>query len=680
MPWREPMDRVRPMLAVLADAREVPLTSDRLVYEPKYDGIRALVAIELAPPKPEARIPTPVRVTIRSRNGNDKTSQFPELVEAFGRLGARLGRPVLVDGEIVALDARGRPASFPHLQSRIHVTSRSAVAAALRSRAVAFYAFDLLRDGDDDLRRRPLTERRLRLQDAFRPPPRSALHLSEIAVGDGRALFRRAERHGWEGLVAKDAASIYESGRRSPAWRKLKIVQQQEFVVGGWTEPRQSRSHFGALLLGLVDGPALRFMGSVGSGFNEAELARVAARLKPLASRASLFAGPVAALGKPHWVKPGLIVAVKYAEITPEGHLRHPVYLGLRDDLGNEPPKAPRKAPREAPRDELQPVVDRLHELEEARQDGSVDLPDGHRLRVSNLWKIFWPELRLTKGDLLRYYVEVSPFVLPAVADRPLVMKRFPNGIRGKAFYQQRVLDPPPAGVRTGTLPAGLDPIKEDEEAGNPVRFVGGSLMTLLYMAQVAAISQDPWFSRLDAPLAPDQVAIDLDPGAGAGFATVLDVARWVRDELESLKIPAVPKTSGSRGLHIYVPLPPGSSYETGLLLCQIVATLVAGKHRRQATVERMVGRRPNGTVYVDYLQNILGKTLATAYSVRASDFAGVSTPLTWEEVDEGVDPRDFTLRTAPARFREVGDLWARLRTGPTVRLDDVITRGMRLL
>ena len=321
-------------------------------------------------------------------------------------------------------------------------------------------------------------------------------------------------------------------------------------------------------------------------------------------------------------------------------------------------------------------LVQRLRELEDSRKDGYVDLPGGDRLRVTNLWKLFWPALKITKGDLLRYYAQVSPYLLPAVADRPLVMKRFPNGIHGLTFYQQRVLEKPQAGVRTETLPEGFDPIKEDEEATNPARFVGGSLMTLLYMAQMAAISQDPWFSTVGAPLEPDQVAIDLDPGKGVGFDTVLDVARWVRDELERLHVPAVPKTSGSRGLHIYVPLPKGTSYETGLLLCQIVATLVASRHRRHATVERMVARRPKGTVYVDYLQNILGKTLATAYSARASDFAGVSTPLTWAELDEGVDPREFTIRTAPARFREAGDLWARLRTGEVVDLDRVLRLG----
>ena len=734
------------MLASSANFGEVPLRSDRLIYEPKYDGIRALVAIE--PPTPIAQRPAPVPnqqsaisnrqfpvVTILSRNGLDKTAQFPDLALAFAALAAKRRGALLVDGEIVALDARGRPVSFTRLQPRIHSSGTKAVADAMAAQPVAFVAFDLLRDGDEDLRRLPLTARRLRLQRAFRPPARSPLRLSEIVVHDAHALVRRAAREGWEGLVVKDASSTYETGRRSPAWRKLKLVERQEFIVGGWTEGRQTRSHFGALLLGVWPkaqdpGPkaqgsrpaGLTYVGSVGSGFDDEQLARVARLLAAREVKASPFAEPVKTMEKAHWVRPELVVEVKFTEFTPDGRLRHPVYLGLRDDkdpaevglertrnghgtnrertrklgTGLRPAQAIPGASRDgdpglgtrAPRgnskletrnSKLSVILDRLRALEDTHKDGWLDLPDGHRLHVTNLWKIFWPALRITKGDLLRYYVKVAPFILPAVADRPLVLKRFPNGIHGKAFYQQRVVERPPAGVRVETLPEGVDPIRDEEEVRDPQRFVGGSLTTLLYMAQMAAISQDPWFSTMAAPLEADQVAIDLDPGEGATWLTVLDVARWVHDELERLLVPGVPKTSGSRGLHIYIPLPRGTSYQAGQLLCQIVATIVSSKQPKHATVERTVAKRPKGTVYVDYLQNILGKTLATAYSARASDFAGVSTPLTWGEVDAGIDARDFTIGTAPARFREAGDLWARLRTGKPADLNAALDRIGRI-
>lgn len=322
-------------------------------------------------------------------------------------------------------------------------------------------------------------------------------------------------------------------------------------------------------------------------------------------------------------------------------------------------------------------MVTQLRTLEDSRRDGTIDLPAGARLGVTNLAKLFWPKLKLTKGDLLRYYAEVAPLILPAVADRPLVMKRFPNGVGGKAFYQQRSRqENPPPTVRVEQLPAGMDPIPEEGAR----RFIGGSLITLLYMTQIAAISQDPWFSRVQSPLDADYVALDLDPGDGTPFSRVLDVARWIRDELASLRVPAVPKTSGSSGVHIYIPLAPHTSYESGMLFCQIVATVIAARHPKAATVERAVAARPRGTVYVDFLQNIHGKTLATAYSARASEFAGVSTPLRWKELDTKLDPRDYTIVTAPARFREAGDLWARLRTDKPTDLEDVFTRYSRKL
>jgi bifunctional non-homologous end joining protein LigD len=273
---------------------------------------------------------------------------------------------------------------------------------------------------------------------------------------------------------------------------------------------------------------------------------------------------------------------------------------------------------------------------------------------------VFWPKQQLTKGDLFRYYVRVSPYLLPAVADRPLVMKRFPNGIAAKPFYQHRV-ETPPSGVRTEVVS-----VVEQRP-----QIIGGTLLALLYTTQLAAISQDPWFSRIQHPEFADYVALDLDPPDDAPFSKVLDVARWIHDELNALGSTGVPKTSGASGLHVYIPLPRETPYDAGLLFCQIVATVVAQKHPRAATIERSVRARGN-RVYIDFMQNVLGKTLATAYSARASDYAGVSTPLTWKEVDAGVDREAFTIQTMPARVEEVGDLWATLRQSKGVDLTRV--------
>ena len=683
--WREAPSDVRPMLA---STDTPPVAQHGLVYEPKYDGIRALIDL------------TPTDVRIYSRNGHDKTPQFPAIVSALQKIAAKVKVPLLMDGEIVAMSQTGVPLGFQQIQHRISLTGAADIARAERDQPTALFVFDLLRDGDDDLRGQPLAARRLALQKhlgrlVVRPdlkvrPSRSGagatgapdlqvrgthiIRLSDIATDDGTAMLARAKKLGWEGLIVKDGQSLYHSGRRTSAWRKLKLLRQQEFVIGGWTEPRQTRSHFGSILVGYRKGTDLVFAGSVGTGFPQDELDRLAALFAKRRVTKSPFTNHVVSNEKPHWTRPDLVCEVKFLEWTDEGLLRQPVYLGLRDD----------KAAAEVG-DGLQPVapsagrkpggyvIEKLSELERTKRDGEVELPNGDRLRVTNLAKVLWPKLGATKGELLRYYVQVAPMILPAVEDRPLVMKRSPNGVEKPSFYQQRHPEPAPKGVRRDVLDDDIDPVEEDGNGGQP-RLIGGSLTTLLYMAQLAAISQDPWFSRVSDPLHMDYAAIDLDPGDDARFSDVVDVARWVHDELERLHIPSVPKTSGSSGLHIYIPLPKQTSYETGQLLCHLVATLVCAKHPKAATIERMVRKRARAAVYVDYLQNIIGKTLATAYSARASDYAGVSTPLQWTEVNRRLDPRDFTIRTAPARFAEVGDLWKPLRTLKPVNIKKVLS------
>jgi bifunctional non-homologous end joining protein LigD len=647
---------------MLASLDPPPVARAGMVYEPKYDGIRAIIDIQPGSGRQRAH------VAIYSRNGHAKAHQFPAIVTALEKIAGKLKGPLLLDGEIVATDAAGRPLPFGRLQGRIHLTAASDIVRAEKAQPAALVVFDLLRDDDRDVRGLSLAARRLRLHDALpvKTGGKALVRLSEIVADDGREMLARAKREGWEGLIGKEGQSVYHSGRRSPAWRKLKLLKSETFVVGGWTDPQNSRHHFGSLVLGRPEAGRLRWVGNVGTGFDEAELTRVFGRLTSLATEKCPFADPPRAIAKAHWVRPTMAVEVEFTELTEEGMVRHPVYLGERDDIRVKATKV-----EAAPEDPLMALVARLHALEDARRDGELQLPGGHSLRVTNLAKVFWPALKLTKGDLLRYYVEVSPFALPVIADRPMIMRRFPNGVEQHAFYQQRHPEATPAGVRREVLDEDVDPIEPDE--GGRERLIGGSLVTLLYMAQLASISLDPWFSRVSDPLHQDFAAIDLDPGEGTSFARVLDVARWVKEELDRLKIPAVAKTSGASGMHIYIKLPKKATYQTGQLLCHVIATLVSSKHPKVATIERMVKNRPKGTVYVDYLQNILGKSLAAAYSARASDYAGVSTPLTWAEVAEGVDPRDFTIRTAPARFREVGDLWEPIRTGKAVDLKAVI-------
>jgi bifunctional non-homologous end joining protein LigD len=676
------------MLApMLASIGEAPLVDPAYVYEPKYDGIRALVDIA----------PGGSPVQLWSRLGNDKTSQFPEIAGALSSWARRRRDRIVLDGEIVALDADGQPAGFQRLQGRIHVKGEPGAAGR-----VAIVFFDVLRIGTTDLREQPLTERRVALESLLEGSGTSTVRLSEQVAGDGRALYDRALANGWEGLIAKHAASKYRSGKRSPDWIKLKIVHEQEFVLGGWTEPRHTRAYFGALLLGVYDGDRLVYVGHTGTGFDERELARVMAKLRPLETGDCPFVARPKTNERPHWVRPELVAQVKFTEWTDDDKLRHPVYLGLRDDRpprevvregetrlhesssGRKrslisPPEAnmpPKRRATSAARDvsskrrstravrsgsrgttdadvgrEVDAAVGQLRAIEDGPGDGVLHLPDGVQLKVTNLKKVFWPTLKITKGELFRYYAQVSPFILPVLADRPLVMKRYPNGVDAKPFYQHRA-EEPARGVRVERVAA------EDRRP----QLIGGDLPTLLYTCQLAAISQDPWFSRVQSPGYADQVAFDLDPSDDVPFSQVLDVARWVHDELDALGVFGLPKTSGSSGLHIYIPLAPRTRFDAGLLFCQLIATLVSEKHPKHATVERSVrarGRR----VYIDYLQNIEGKTLASAYSVRANEFAGVSAPLGWSEVDAGVRLEDFTIRTVLSRIEKTGDLWAPIRS-----------------
>ena len=776
------MAALRPMLAVAADgsAHDRLLARGDLVFERKHDGIRALV--EVAPPAGRggaAGAPGGATVRIWSRLGNDKTAQFPEVVGALAALAAELAGPIVLDGEIVAVDAAGRTLPFERMQGRMHRWGRPRPAAP--DAAVILVAFDLLRDGDEDLRPLPFTERRARLVERLDPDAGGVVRVVPSRLGGGRDLRAQALANDWEGLIVKDPASRYLSGRRHPGWRKLKLVRRQEFVVGGWTEGRSSRTGFGALLVGYYPGGAqappsprrgadrLVYAGHVGSGFTQADLDALGAHLHAIAAADSPFTEVPPANETPHWVDPSLVVEIKFTRWTVDGVLRHPVYLGVRADIApgdvrreeaggrvvpdparppasgrrsartasgtgpldpagapasgrrsartasgtgpldpagapasgppedpagvSDPGPPPQRRPRAAsarsrppspaappatpaPKPAADPAIDalcgQLRALESNRRRGVLALPDGSRVPVGNLHKVFWPEPGLTKGDLVRFNLRMSPYLLPVVADRPLVMKRFPNGIDGKWFYQHRSPGELPEGVRVVTVQESL----ERGDTGVPY-LIGGTLQTLAWMAQLAVISQDPWFSRLPDIAEADWAALDLDPMPEAPFGRVVEVARWLHDELGRLGVPCLAKTSGASGLHIYIPLPPGTPYEAGMILCQILATIVASRHPRAATVERTVKRRAADAVYIDYLQNIYGKTLAAAYSARASPFAGVSAPLTWADVHDGLktglSPRDFTIENIFDRLAEVGDLWAELRAGAPADLRAVL-------
>ncbi|MEO8577001.1 MAG: DNA ligase D [Gemmatimonadales bacterium] len=656
------------------------IPKDGWTFEPKYDGIRVLAFV------------TDDEVQLVTRNGKDKSEQFPEVVDALLDIAARRKKPFVLDGEIVAL-IDGMPGRFQELQSRMHVKEPHLIERHRAASPSALILFDVLLAGNDVLVKEPWAKRRARLVKEIEKETGDVIRITESIEGNGEKMMGVAEKRGWEGIIAKRVESIYEPGVRSRAWIKLKIEFRQEFVVGGFTEPRNSRQHIGALLLGYYDGDRFIYVGHTGGGFTADGLVEMYTKLKPLETDKSPFQEIPKTNEKAHWVKPKVVVEVKFNEWTGDGKLRQPIYLGTRDDKkptevsrestsmqkktgarktakGSaenvtkskarrrvyakrtlEAEDKPTSAAKKASAKSRDGILAQLDELEKGKKSGTITIAPGVALDVTNLGKVFFPKEKLTKGDLMRYYVKVAPFMLPVMADRPLVLKRFPNGVTSPAFFQQNAGETPDA-VRTETI--------HTQGGSTNLRVVGGDLVTLLYTIQLGAVSVDPWHARVQSLDHADYSIIDLDPGPRATFQRVVEVAKWVKEAMDSLGLHGALKTSGSRGLHIYLPLPPDTPNEAATLVAQIVATKVSEEYPREATIERAVKARGATQVYVDYLQNIIGKTVAAAYAARANPDAMVSTPLDWDELDdEDLAPGNFTIVNAPDRFAEVGDIWA---------------------
>ena len=670
-----PFGSLEPMYASVGS--EVP--GEGWTFEPKYDGIRVLAYA------------TPTDVKLITRNGKDKAQQFPEIVAALKKLASLSRRSLVLDGEIVAL-IDGEPARFQELQSRMHVKESRLIERYSSSTPAALVLFDILMDGDEVLIKEPWSERRARLVKRVGKRVSKQLRLTESVQGDGKKMLEKARRQGWEGIIAKRVDSLYEPGHRSRNWLKLKIEFRQEFVVGGYTEPRNSREHIGALLLGYFDHGRFIYVGHTGGGFTRQGLEEMYRRLKPLERKTSPFEEAPKTNEKAHWVTPEVVVEVKFSEWTADRRLRQPIFLGVRDD--KDPKEVGLEATslqRESARDETitkrqarhsvasraktvtkpqlrktarrtvstvrtrgkidkDTLLEQLTAIEQKGGNASLDFGGGKTLKVSNLDKIFFPKEKYTKGDVMRYYTRIADFILPVAEDRPLVLKRFPNGIDGESFYQQKASETTPPDVRVELI--------ETDGGEKQRRIIGGDLLTLLYTIQLGAISVDPWHSRVQSLEYADYTIIDLDPGPRANFARVIHVARWAKEVIDGFGLNAAIKTSGSTGLHIYLPLPPRTPNDAATIVAQMIATKVSGAHPKEATVERSVKTRGAATVYVDYLQNIQGKTVAAAYSVRAKPGAMVSTPLKWSELTDDLDLRAFHLGNAAERFEKVGDLW----------------------
>ncbi|SHL14424.1 bifunctional non-homologous end joining protein LigD [Chitinophaga jiangningensis] len=698
---KAPMPKeVQPMLATLTKG---PFDKPDWIYEIKWDGYRAIGYLNKA------------KVELLSRNQISFNTKFNTVVDALKEWNTK----AVVDGEIVALNDNGDP-DFQALQNFLK-TGRSA--------HIVYYIFDLLWYDGRDLRQLPLLERK-QLLESILPQDNPVLLYSNHITGEGTAFFEAAVKRGLEGIMAKAADSVYSTGRRAESWLKIKNNQQMEAIICGYTEGRNSRKYFGAVVLGKYVGKKLHYIGHTGGGFNEQLLKELYAKFQPLKTDKSPFS-PVPKTNMPvTWLKPELVCMVKYAEVTQEGILRQPIFLGLREDKkgANEknekvvatppsekitkmattakPPKkaaakkaAPKKAaakkatPKKAATAKATPKKAAAAPAKGATAKKATTSPrnkkgntangflppdekdvevkmDGHLLKFTNLDKYYWPLEKITKRDMINYYAAVADYIFPYLKDRPQSLNRFPEGINGFNFYQKNVEDKVADWISTF-------PYTSESDGETKSFLVCKDKATLLYMANLGCIELNPWHSTIKKPDNPDYCLIDLDPDKNP-FSQVVETALVVKDVLDAIGADSYVKTSGSTGMHILIPLGAKYTFDQSRMLADLVVGIVNKRLPETTSVVRTPAKR-KGLIYLDFLQNRQIQTMACAYSLRPKPGATVSAPLSWSEVKKGLNMKDFNIYTMPERLAKKGDLLKGL-LGKGINLNQVLNKLQSLL
>jgi len=643
-PWT-----VKPMLCTLVDE---PFDRDDYLFEIKWDGYRAIGTKYGRD------------VQLYSRNQNDFVAKFPPVVGAL----RELSHDVILDGEVVVVDGDGR-AHFEWLQGYGKVPHGH----------LQYHVFDILWCDGRDVRSMPLLHRKALLQAILPSAQTGVLRYSDHVTGAGLKLFHAMQKRGLEGMVAKNANSEYREDVRGQDWLKVKTHLRQEVVIGGYTEPRGGRQYLGSLLVGTYEDGELVYRGHSGGGIPDEQRKSLQARLARIERKTSPFSTEPKPNAPVHWVRPELVCEMEFSEWTSEGSMRHPEFKGLRDDkepkeVHKEKAKKPgirvsqRSVPSDSPTvlggdqngserpDHSKPTHSDASSTPSSTPPKTVGDERGVERRrqrplpfePSHLDKIFFPKHKYTKGDLFEYYTAAAEFILPYLADRPLSLNRMPDGVKGPSFFQKN----------NPHLPDWVPSTNIFSESNNEDLhwIVGGSLETLLYIVQLGSIEVNPWNSRVGKLDHPDWIVIDLDP-EGVTFNDVIAVAQTVHEVCEQWHIPAYPKTSGKTGIHIFIPMGAKYTYEQAKNLAHLIVLEVNKRQPKITSVERMPAKRKH-KIYLDFLQNREGQTLAAPYSVRPTPEASVSMPLHWDEVKKGLDPMDFTIKNAARRLSRTGDLW----------------------
>lgn len=634
---------IHPMLARETDT---PFSDDGWLYEIKWDGYRAIAE-------------TGRSLRFYSRNGISFPDKYPVLAAALKDIKTRM----VLDGEIVAFNEHGLP-DFQLLQ---HYAEQPDI-------PLAYYVFDLLSLKGRSLENKTLLERKELLEQNL--PANELVRYCGHVAGDGEAFFKEAGKKKLEGIIAKRAGSIYQEGKRSSDWLKIKHRLSDEAVILGFTAPSGTRKHFGSLVLGIYDEQEQRWIhaGKVGTGFDDATLEDLARLMKPLQRKTALL--DEKELKQVTWLKPVLVAQIKYTEQTKEGKFRHPVFVGLRQDKDaravtrQDNTKATKKPVKKAAAKKT-PGTTTVKKTVQERKAAPAKTPGKNTVpkqEITHPDKLYWPRLHITKGDLIAYYESIATYILPHLKNRPQSLHRFPNGIKDKGFYQKNMDRGVPDWVKTVPL--------YSDSANKEINYViCNDAATLSFLNNLGCIEMNPWNSRLKTLDEPDYLVIDIDPSEGNTFGQVVDTALAVKEVLDKARVPAYCKTSGATGLHVYVPLNARFDYETARRFAEIVAYMTQELVPGFTTLERSLKKRGKKNIYIDYLQNKKGQTLAAAYSVRPVPDATVSAPLHWKEVKQGLSPEQFTMKNMPLRLAKTGDLF-----GPVLGKGADLLRSLRML
>ncbi|HKB45090.1 MAG TPA: DNA ligase D [Chitinophagaceae bacterium] len=666
---------IKPMLATLTDK---PFDNDDFIYEIKWDGYRAVSYLHKG------------KVDIRSRNKLSFNKKFPHIVEVL----QQWKTDAVVDGEIIAINDEGR-ADFQQLQGFI----KNANAAHL-----VYYVFDIIWYNGKDVTRLPLIERKAILQSIM-PEDQSIIRYSDHIAKEGNAFFKAAIKQGLEGIMAKRADSEYAIGYRSQNWLKIKNNQQTEAIICGFTQPRRSRKYFGAIILGKYIKGELAYIGHSGSGINQKTLKELYEKFQPLITNECPFKKKPVTNMPATWLKPKLVCEIKFSEWTGEKILRIPIFLGLREDKEAKNEKEEKIISAPAKKEKLKPVkknamakAKKIIEaettvtskstpgkskkttvavkasskkimankplLQEKTKEETLTIKN-HEQKFTNLDKIYFPKEKITKREILNYYYQVAPYIMPYMKDRPQSLNRHPNGINGPSFYQKNVEGKVASWIET-------HPYTSESDGITKQFLVCKDEDTLMYLANLGCIEMNPWHSRIQSPDQPDWCVIDLDPDDNP-YDQVIEAAQAVKKLLDAIDVECYCKTSGATGMHIYIPLGAKYSYDQSRMLAELIVTIVHRDIESFTSIERSPSKRKK-KIYLDFLQNRSIQTIAAPYSLRPKPDATVSAPLRWEEVKTGLSPKNFTIHNILDRIKTEGDIFSPV-SGKGINLEQALKK-----